>query len=172
MFLKLCKKNLGFFTPLLNLLESLFHKLCAFNIPIEQSRTPVLLFSEKTHFPDFFFLFLFLNFTQRPCPEVVVSVDTGGSPVRCGSALCRTHWRQTEGRRRAVLSGPRKRPSAGWGLRSCGRRQSGPGRTLRRTTEWREQERQRRTLMSGSPGGVQGETLLLYKSNGLKCSQF
>lgn len=39
-----------FFTPLLTLLESLlsqrflFHKLCAFNIPIEQSRTPVLLF--------------------------------------------------------------------------------------------------------------------------------
>lgn len=127
--------------PHQNLLESLlsqrflFHKLCAFNIPLEQSRTPVLLllfaffFSKNTHFPDFFFLFL--NFTQQPCPEVAVSVDTGGIPVRYGSALCRTHWQQAGGRQRAVPSGPRTRPSAGWGLRSCGRRLSGPARTLR-----------------------------------------
>ena len=132
-----------------------------FNIPTEQSRTPVLLFSENTHFPDFFFLFLFLNFTQRPCPEVAVSVDTGGSPVRCGSALSRTHWLQSGERRRAVLSGPRTRPFAGWGLRSCGRRRSGPARTLRRVTGRGEQGRDERILIFKSPDGDQGEALQL-----------
>lgn len=94
---------------------------------------------------SFFFVFLFFNFTQRPWPEVAVSVDTGGSPVRCGSALCRTHWRQAGGQRWAVLLVPRTKPSAGWGLRNCGRRLSGPGRTLGWTTHDRGK---RRILMS------------------------
>lgn len=157
MFLKLGKKQKqnkkpGFqhtlfeFTGIPAFTKVLFHKLCAFNISIEWSRTPVLLFSENKHFPDFFFfVFSFFNFTQRPWPEVAVSVDTGGSPVRCDSALCRTHWRQAGGQRWAVLLVPRTKPSAGWGLRNCGRRLSGPGRTL----EWTTYDRgKRRILMS------------------------
>ncbi len=174
MFLKLRKnkqkKNLGYFTPHLNLLESLlsqrflFHKLCAFNIPKEQSRSPVLLLA-RTHISltSFFclFCFSFLNFTQQPCPRGDVSVDTGGSPVRCGSALCQTHWRQAGGRQRAVLLGPHKRPLVGWGLRNCDRRLSGPAHTLRRMTERREGEKEKRILTSGSPDGVHGGALLL-----------
>lgn len=101
----------------------------------EQSRTPVLLYSDNTHFPDFFFFvfpFCFLNFTLWPQPAVAVSVDTGGSPVRCGSALCRTHWPWAVGRRWAALSGLRTRPGAGWGPRSCGQKLSGPDCNLRR----------------------------------------
>lgn len=89
-------------------------------------------FLARTHFPDFFlFLVFVLNFTTAalPCPEVTVSVDTGGSPVRCGSALCQTRWRRAVERWRAVLSAPRMRPSAGLGLRMCGRTLSGPDRT-------------------------------------------
>lgn len=77
--------------PILNLLESLlsqrflFHKLCAFNIPIEQSRTPVLLFSENTHFPDFFFLFVFVfQLYTAPLPR-------GGGQRRYGWKPC-TLW--------------------------------------------------------------------------------
>lgn len=84
MFLKLCKKTkkknkekktLGFFTPLLDLLESLlsqlflFHKLCVFNIPQEQPRNPVLLFSKNKRFPDFFFFVFVSEFYTAALPR-------------------------------------------------------------------------------------------------------
>lgn len=40
-------------------------------------------------------------------------------------------WRQAEEQPLAVLSDPRTGPQAGWGLRSCGRRLSGPVHNLR-----------------------------------------
>lgn len=65
MFLKLCKKKTWvtlqpywiYWNPCFH--KGLIPKLCAFNIPVESSKTPVLLFSKNTFFPDFFFVFCF-----------------------------------------------------------------------------------------------------------------
>lgn len=92
----------------------------------------VCFFQARTHnsLTSFFVTFVFELY--RLANKRRVSVDTGGILVRCGSALGRMRWRRAGGLQPAVLSGWRRRPSAGWGLRSCGRRVSGPAHTLRR----------------------------------------
>lgn len=133
-------KKMGLFSPQFTQFNSIpaFTKVSAsqnvhLTFPWNNPEFWVCFFKQEHTFPwrlFFFVTFLFELYTLANRRRV--SVDTGGILVRCGSALGRRRWRWVGGLRPAVLSGWRRRPSAGWGLRSCGQRVSGPARTLRR----------------------------------------
>ena len=74
------KKKLGFIRPLLNLLESLLSQRFLFH-----KQQSSFAFSENTHFPDFFFCFVFVF------ELYTAALPRGGSQRRYGWKPC-TLW--------------------------------------------------------------------------------
>lgn len=157
------QKKTGIFRPPFEFTEIPAFTNCVHSILPQNDPELQFCFLARTHISLTFFFFLSVCFktlhsaspSVLPLPPLPaagrVSADMGGSPVRCGSALFRTQWQQAGGRPRAVQSGPRTKQSAGWGPRRRDWRRSVPGRTLRRSTEGREREEEKKSSMARSP---------------------